>query len=54
MLEKVFYTVKDIVGDYAVLVDESGTENTVAMFFLPDAINVGTKLVCENLEYEIL
>lgn len=54
MLKKVIYKVKDIVGDYAVLVEENGTENTVAMFFLPSEIKIGSAIVYENLEYEML
>lgn len=54
MIKKVFYTVRDIAGDYAILVDTQGAENTVAMFLLPDEINIGSKLVCENFEYELV
>lgn len=54
MLEKIFYTVLDMVGDYAVLVDENGNQISVTMFLLPDEIMVGSKLVYENFEYEII
>ncbi len=52
MLEKVEYTVKDIAGDYAILVSDKG-ENPVALFFLPLEIEVGCKIIYENLEYRI-
>ncbi len=53
MLDRVNYTVKDISGDYAILVTDSGIENTVALFFLPMEIEVGTALIYENLEYRL-
>ncbi|MFI3227750.1 MAG: hypothetical protein R3Y09_10160 [Clostridia bacterium] len=54
MLEKIEYIVKDIVGDYGILIDSKGNENPVAMFFLPDGISVGSRIAYENLEYEII
>ncbi len=51
---KTHYTVKDIIGDYAILISESGIENQVAIFFLPDQTDIGTKLVYENMEYTVI
>ena len=42
-------TVKEIRGDYAVLVGESGVETEV----LPDGVREGMVLICENFEYRI-
>lgn len=53
-MEKILYIVRDIIGDYAILVDEKGDENNVAMFFLPENIAIGSKLCFENFEYELL
>ncbi len=52
MLDKVEYQVKDIFGDYALLVSEKG-ENQVALFFLPPEIEIGSKVIYENLEYSM-
>ncbi len=52
MLEKIEYTVKDIAGDYAILVSEKG-ENQVALFFLPLEIEIGCTVIYENLEYRM-
>ncbi|MFI3141459.1 MAG: hypothetical protein R3Y27_04015 [Clostridia bacterium] len=54
MQDKVFYTVIDIRGDYCILKSDSGIENPVAMFFMPDEVAVGCKIVYENFEYTIL
>ncbi len=52
MLDKIEYTVKDIFGDYAILLSEKG-ENQVALFFLPQEIEIGSKVIYENLEYRM-
>ena len=44
-------TVKEIRGDYAVLVGESGVETELAL--LPDGVREGMVLICENFEYRI-
>lgn len=54
MFEKVEYTVKDIQGDYGILVTATGEEKPVAMFFLPPQTEVGSNIVYENMEYSIL
>ena len=46
-------TVKEIHGDYAVLVGQSGVEAEVALALLPDGVCEGMVLVCENFEYRI-
>ena len=46
-------TVKEIRGDYAVLVGQSGAETEVALALLPDGVCEGMVLVCENFEYRI-
>ncbi len=51
-MEAVEYTVKDISGDYAILIGKNG-ENTVALFFLPGEIEIGSKVIYENLEYRM-
>ncbi len=51
---KTYYTVKDIIGDYAILTNENGIENQVAVFFLPDQTDIGTKLIYENMEYTVI
>lgn len=52
-MERVEYTVKNITGDYAILVTADGIENTVALFFLPIEIEIGCTVIYENLEYSI-
>ena len=47
-------TVREIDGDYAVLVSDSGEESRTALALLPDGITEGTRLVFENFEYHIL
>ena len=49
MFEPIYYTVQDIRGDYAILLDQNGIENTVAMALLP----LGDALIYEMLSYRI-
>ncbi|MFI3116248.1 MAG: hypothetical protein R3Y12_08940 [Clostridia bacterium] len=53
-MKEILYIVKNISGDYAILIDEQGNENPTAIFLLPDNINVGTKILFRNFEYEII
>ncbi len=53
-MEKKYYVVKRIDGEYAYLADESGEELFIAMALLPFGIDVGTRLVCENFEFMIV
>lgn len=50
----VYYTVKAINGDYALLVSDGGQENSVAMFQLPEGTDVGKRLKRENFEWELI
>lgn len=48
------YTVKQINGDYALLVSDEGVENTVAMALLPAETDEGMRLRWENFVYTVL
>lgn len=47
------YILERIWGDYAILRAGDGTENQVALAFLPAAAEEGDRIVCEDLEYRI-
>ena len=51
-MEPVAYTVRTINGDYAYLISDSGVENQVAMFLLPEGTDVG-RLLWENFEWSL-
>jgi hydrogenase maturation factor len=53
-MEPVQYKVLKINGDYAIMVSDSGVENTVAMALLPMEIAEGDTVLWENFEYRIL
>ena len=53
-MEPVYYTVDSIDGDYAHMVSDSGVENQVAMFLLPEGTDVGSHLVRENFEWSLI
>lgn len=53
-MEKVVYKVKDIKGDYAILVDEKGIENMIAMALLPINITIEDTVEYEDLSYTII
>ena len=53
-MEPVYYTIKNINGDYAYMISDAGVENQVAMFLLPDGVNVGSRLLFENFEWTLL
>ena len=53
MLKEIRYKVFDINGDYAILIDEKGEENKVAMALLPDDIDVGNCILWKDFEYTI-
>lgn len=46
-------TVKELDGDYAVLVSDSGEESRTALALLPDDIQEGMRLIFENFEWRI-
>ena len=53
-MEPVYYTVNTINGDYAYMTSDSGVENQVAMFLLPDGADVGSRLLWENFEWTLV
>ena len=53
-MEPVHYTVDSIDGDYARMISDSGVENQVAMFLLPEGTDVGSRLVRENFEWSLI
>ena len=56
-METIFYVVDSIDGDYANLKrtdDAAGEIKLVARALLPEAINEGTRLKYEFLQYEII
>ena len=53
-MEPIYYTVKNINGDYAYMISDSGVENQVAMFLLPDGVAVGSRLLFECFEWTLL
>lgn len=53
-MEPVFYTVRNINGDYTYMVSDTGVDNQVAMFLLPEGTDVGSRLKWENFEWELL
>lgn len=54
-METRYYTVSKIEGEYAYIKDcKSGEEVFIAMFLLPEGIDIGTKLKYEMLQYEII
>ena len=54
-METRFYRVVKIEGEYAYIRDEeSGEEIFIAMFLLPEGVDIGTRLKYEMLEYEVI
>ncbi len=54
-MEARFYSVVKIEGEYAYIRDEeSGEEIFIAMFLLPEGVDIGTRLKYEMLEYEVI
>ncbi|WP_312643293.1 hypothetical protein [Hydrogenoanaerobacterium sp.] len=53
-MEPIEYMVKQINGDYAVLVSAKGVENTVAMALLPPETDEGMRLLWQNFEYTVI
>ena len=44
-------TVREVDGDYALLLSSGGTERSVALALLPEDIKPGDTLIFENFEY---
>ncbi len=53
-MDEKFYTVASIQGEYAYLQDDDGGEVMIALFLLPDGVDIGTRLRCECFSYEIV
>lgn len=53
-MEKKYYTLTRIEGEYAYIKDDSGEELFIAMALLPLGVDVGSRLVYENFEFEII
>ena len=47
-------TVREIDGDYAVLVSDDGSQMRVALALLPDGVCEGMRLRFEDFEYHIV
>lgn len=45
------YRVTELNGDYAVLTDESGQRFEITVFLLPDDLQLGEMVACENFEW---
>lgn len=50
----VYYTVRQINGDYAMLISDDGVENMVAMALLPLETDEGLRLCWENFTYTVI
>ena len=48
------FKVINISGDYATLVDEGGEELFIAMALLPENVDIGSRLACENMEFTFI
>ncbi len=53
-MEPICYTVTTINGDYAYMISDTGVENQVAMFLLPEGTDTGSRLLFENFEWTLL
>ena len=54
-METKVYKITRIEGEYAYISPiEGGEEIFIAMFLLPDGVDIGTKLKYEMLEYEVI
>ena len=54
-MEARYYEVTKIEGEYAYIKErETGEEIFIALFLLPEGVDIGTKLKYEMLEYEVI
>ena len=54
-MEKRYFTVSRIEGEYAYLADAaSGEELFIALALLPEGTDIGTKLLYENMEFTVI
>ena len=52
-MDPIFYTVRDINGDYAQLISDDGREHNITMFLLPEGTTVGSRLKLENFLWSL-
>ena len=52
IMPEIKYKVVDVCGDYATCVSEKGSETNIAIYLLPEGIDVGDMLLFKNLMYE--
>ena len=53
-MDPIFYTVRNINGDYAELMSDAGQPHSITMFLLPEGTTVGSRLKLENFMWELL
>ena len=53
-MEDIFLTVREIIGDYAVLVSDRGETRQTALFLLPDGVTDGDRLKFSCFAYELV
>jgi len=53
-METKVYIITKIEGEYAYLADDAGEELFIALALLPQGADIGTRLKCENFEFEII
>ena len=54
-MDKRIFTLKRIEGEYAFLTEnETGEELFIALALLPQGVDEGTILACENMEFSIV
>lgn len=53
-MEKRFYTVTKIEGEYATLTGEDGSELFIALVLLPQEADIGVRLKWEELTYSVI
>lgn len=53
-MNPIYYIVKQIRGEYAILLSDEGIENTVAMALLPMDVGENKRILWENFEYTMV
>lgn len=53
-MEAMEYTVRSINGDYADLISDTGVDNQVAMFLLPEGTDIGSHLLFADFQWTLL
>ena len=51
---QLYYTVKQINGDYAQLLSDQGVEHSLTMFLLPEGTGVGSRLLFQDFTWTLL